>query len=269
MRGSLAIRHPKCLTSRYVYVSWSRPAGDQVASGGHLPDPRSGCRLEEADRGFPGAAGGVTEPDRLPLGPTRPSTPPGPSPGGSLLQRPTPRPSQTARTQTRPGTVLVPRSSRPRLGHRASRGGWSDGAGLSLVRSAVGGGRCRVGLDHRDPTPPATDRAVLSGPCVSVPVVRPAGARLPSRLGPRSVWGHRPSGGSAGDGDRSRVALWGGDSSPQGADGAPDPDRDRTDRVGHRPGRPTACRPRSGAGVIGTCGSRSRPLRWSTPTTPG
>ena len=128
MRGSLAIRQPKCLTSRYVYVSWFRPAGDQVASGGHLPDPRSGCRLEEADRGFPGAAGGVTEPDRLPQGPTRPSPPPGPSPGGSLLQRPTPRPSQTARTQTRPGTVLVPRSSRPRLGHRASRGGWSDGA---------------------------------------------------------------------------------------------------------------------------------------------
>src|SRR5271157_3038311 len=111
MQGSLAIRQPKCLTSRYVYVSWSRPAGDQVASGGHLPDPRSGCRLEEADRGFPVAAGGVTEPDRLPQGPTRPSPPPGPSPGGSLLQRPTPRPSQPARTQTRPGTVLVPRKS--------------------------------------------------------------------------------------------------------------------------------------------------------------
>ena len=30
-----------------------------------------------------------------------------------------------------------------------------------------------------DPTPPATDRAVLSGPCVSVPVVRQAGARSP------------------------------------------------------------------------------------------
>ena len=113
-----------------------------------------------------------------------PDPPPGPSPGGSLLQRPTPRPSQTARTQTRPGTVLVPRSSRPRLGHRASRGGWSDGAGLSLVRSAVGGGRCRVGLNHRDPTPPATDRAVLSGPCVSVPVVRPAGAHLHPDLAP-------------------------------------------------------------------------------------
>src|SRR5271157_1077953 len=214
MRGSLAARQPKCLKSMYVYVSWTRPAGDSVASGGHLPDPRSGCRLEEAGRGFTGAAGRVTERDRLPQGPTRPSPPPGPSPGGSFLQRPTPKAPQAARAETRPRTVLVPRSSRPRLGHRASRGGWSDRAGLSLVRSAVGGGRGQVGLDHRDPTPPATDRAVLSGPCVSVPVVRQAGARLPSRLGPRSVWGHRPSGGSAGDGDRSRVALRGGDSGP-------------------------------------------------------
>src|SRR5512135_1239676 len=148
MRGSLASRQPKCLASRYVYVSWTRPAGDSVASGGHLPDPRSGCRLEEAGRGFTGAAGRVTERDRLPQGPTRPSPPPGPSPGGSLLQGPTPKASQTARAETRPGTVLVPRSSRPGRAPRAPGGGGWARAGLPLVRPAVGGGGGGVGPDH-------------------------------------------------------------------------------------------------------------------------
>ena len=194
MRGSLAARQPKCLKSMYVYISWTRPAGDSVASGGHLPDPRSGCRLEEAGRGFTGAAGRVTERDRLPQGPTRPSPPPGPSPGGSFLQRPTPKAPQAARAETRPRTILVPRSSRPRLGHRASRGGWSDRAGLSLVRSAVGGGRGQVGLEHRDPTPPATDRAVLSDPCVSMPVVRQAGAPPPIPTWPPISMGPPPIG---------------------------------------------------------------------------
>ena len=161
----------------YVYISWTRPAGDSVASGGHLPDPRSGCRLEEAGRGFTGAAGRVTERDRLPQGPTRPSPPPGPSPGGSLLQGPTPKASQTARAETRPGTVLVPRSSRPRLGHRASRGGWSRSRS---VPGAVSRWRRKGSSRSRPPrSHPARDRPCSSIGSMCIDAGRAAGGCAP------------------------------------------------------------------------------------------
>ena len=209
----------------------------------------------------------VTEPDRLPQGPTRPSPPPGPSPSGSLLQRPTPRPSQTARCK--PGKGRFSFRDPPDPG-RATEPPVEVGL-TERVCPWCGQPLEEEGVESASTTeiPPHPQPTVRFYRVHVIAAGRAAGGwRLSSRLGPRSVWGHRPSGGSAvmatahvlhyGVGIPVRkvptvLRILTGIELTE-----PAIVQDAQQRVPTQWGR-----------SIGTCGSRSRPLRWSTPTTPG